>query len=80
MSLEERINKENRKREEQRKSYINDPDEEETYIYATRKASPYINESRNGVFEIKNQGGINTDQSIFDKTSIFQTGKRKKRY
>ena len=71
MKLDDRINKDNKKKEELRK---NPPpeDEEETYLYATRKPMEFINESKNGVFDIKYQSGINTAKSVFDK-SIFHT-------
>lgn len=51
----------------------NDDEEEETYLYDTKKMMGFINESKNGVFDIKYQSGINSAQSIFDKGSIFKT-------
>lgn len=72
MQLDDRINKQNKKIEELRKFPPVDEDEE-TYLYATRKPMEFINESKNGVFDIKNQSGINTAKSVFDK-SIFKTG------
>ena len=71
MKLDDRINKKKKKREERRK---NPPyeEEEETYTYAARKPMEFINEGKNGVFDIKYQTGINTAKSVFDK-SIFHT-------
>ena len=71
MNLDDRINKDNQKREGRRK---NPPyeEEEETYTYAVRKPMEFINEGKNGVFDIKYQTGINTAKSVFDK-SIFHT-------
>ena len=46
--------------------------DEETYTYMQKKPSAYINEGK-GVFDIKQQTGINSDKSIFDKKAIFRT-------
>ncbi len=71
MKLNDRINKQNQRQEEIKRRPPIDEDEE-TYIYDIRKPMPFINESKNGVFDIKNQTGINTAKSVFDK-SIFNT-------
>jgi hypothetical protein len=72
MNLEERINKQNKKVEERRKNAPLEEDEE-TYLYATRKPMEFINESKNGVFDIKNQTGINTKKSVFDRGTFITT-------
>ncbi|MBQ7614675.1 MAG: hypothetical protein IJU77_06480 [Butyrivibrio sp.] len=50
-----------------------DDEDEETYLYDTRKFQGFINDSENGVFDIKKQTGLNSAKSVFDKGSIFNT-------
>lgn len=71
MNLDERISKANRDKERIKK-LPNEDEEEETYIYDTRKKQGFINENKNGVFDIKNQSGINSQKSIFDR-GVFDT-------
>ena len=72
--LDDQIVEKNKKKEERKVSpKYNDPDEEETYLYDIRKPMEFINEGKNGVFDITKQTGINTAQSVFDKTSTFKT-------
>lgn len=61
--------------EEKRKKTpsVNDDEEEETYMYDVRKPMEFINEGKNGVFDITKQTGINTAQSVFDQKSVFKT-------
>ncbi|MBR6390711.1 MAG: hypothetical protein IKS16_05145 [Lachnospiraceae bacterium] len=49
-------------------------EEEETYMYDVRKRQPFINDTEAGVFDIKNQTGINTAKSVFDREAVFHTG------
>ena len=72
--LDDKLYKKNQDDDTKKKSpAYNDPDEEETYLYDIRKPMEFINEGKNGVFDIKKQTGINTAKSIFDKGSIFKT-------
>jgi len=50
-----------------------DDEEEETYMYDVRRPAPFLNEGKNGVFDITMQTGINTAKSVFDQGSIFRT-------
>jgi hypothetical protein len=61
--------------EEKRKKTppINDDEEEETYMYDVKKPMAFINEGKNGVFDITKQTGINSAQSVFDQKSVFRT-------
>ncbi len=52
---------------------MNDDEEEETYMYDVRKPMEFINEGKNGVFDITKQTGINTAGSVFDRKSVFRT-------
>jgi hypothetical protein len=72
MNLDDMINKQNRRQDEIRKQPPPD-EEEETYTYAVRKKTGFINDSEGGIFDIKKQTGINTAKSVFDK-GIFRTG------
>lgn len=72
MDLDDRMDQNKKRQEVIRKRNLFDEDEE-TYTYAVRPKMGYINESQNGVFDIKKQTGINTAKSVFDK-SIFRTG------
>ncbi len=72
--LDDRLAKKNKDKEDRKKSFLaNDPDEEETYLYDIRKPMEFINEGKNGVFDITKQTGINTAKSVFDKTCKFRT-------
>ncbi|MBQ3798128.1 MAG: hypothetical protein II842_17940 [Butyrivibrio sp.] len=72
MNLEERMNKQIKKEEARRKNPPPD-EEEETYLYAKHKPMEFINENKNGVFDIKNQTGINTAKSVFDRGTFITT-------
>ena len=48
-------------------------EEEETYMYDVRKPMEFINTSRQGMFDITAQTGINSQESVFDKTAVFKT-------
>ncbi len=50
-----------------------DDEVEETYMYDVRKPMAFINEGKNGVFDITKQTGINSAKSVFDKTTTFRT-------
>ncbi len=50
-----------------------DPDEVTTFIYDIKKPMEFINEGKNGVFDITKQTGINSAKSVFDKYSTFRT-------
>ena len=50
-----------------------EPDEEETFTYQERRKPGNLNEEK-GVFEQKAFGGINTQQSVFDRTAVFRKG------
>ena len=52
---------------------VNDDEEEETLMYDVKKPMAFINEGKNGVFDISKQTGLNTDKSVFDKGSVFRT-------
>jgi hypothetical protein len=66
------IQPKDKKKKEELKKNPPPEEEEETYMYAKRKPMEFINEGKNGVFDIKYQTGINTAKSVFDK-SIFHT-------
>lgn len=74
MNLDERISKANRNNERIKRLPPED-EEEETYIYDIRKATDSINANKNGVFDIKNQSGINTHKSVFDRGAFDTNGK-----
>lgn len=48
------------------------PEEEETLTYRTYRREGALNEEQ-GVFKGKTFEGINTQQSIFDRTAIFHS-------
>ncbi len=50
-----------------------DDEVEEAYMYDVRKPMEFINEGKNGVFDITKQTGINSAKSVFDKTTTFRT-------
>ena len=73
-NLDNKLSKQNKDDEKRRISPpVNDDEEEETYIYDIRKPMAFINEGKNGVFDITKQTGINTAKSVFDKGSVFNT-------
>ncbi|MCR5503018.1 MAG: hypothetical protein K6F53_08410 [Lachnospiraceae bacterium] len=47
-------------------------EEEDTLLYADRKREESVNRNR-GVFEEKSFGGINSMESVFDRTAVFRT-------
>ena len=55
---------------------VTDDEEEETFMYDIRKPMAFINEGDNGVFDINRQTGINTAKSVFEKGTLFVTGRR----
>jgi hypothetical protein len=69
----ENIKKEKEIRE---RNLVNDDEEEETFMYDIRKPMAFINEGDNGVFDINRQTGINTAKSVFEKGTLFVTGRR----
>ena len=71
MNLDDRLQKDIKKKEALKRNPPVDEDEE-TYMYAVKKPQAFLNDSP-GVFDIKMQTGINTAESVFDK-SIFRTG------
>lgn len=71
LNLDDRLDKMIKKAEKVKNNPV--IEDEETYLYDEKKPSEFINESQNGVFDIKNQSGINTSKSVFDKSSVFKT-------
>lgn len=72
-NLDNKLSKKNKDDEKRRISPPVNDEEEETYIYDIRKPMAFINEGKNGVFDITKQTGINTAKSVFDKGSVFNT-------
>ena len=71
MRLDERLEKEKRKKQmEQRRRNLED---EETMDYLKRTRSASINEVKD-VFASKLEQGINSDMSVFDKQALFFRG------
>ncbi len=68
--LAKRVNKEEEKK---KKPVVYDDEDEETYMYDVRKPMAFINEGKNGVFDITKQTGLNTAKSVFDKGAAFKT-------
>ena len=74
LNLDDRLCKMVKKTEKDKKNPVaNEEEEEETYLYDERKPMEFINEGKNGVFDIKKQTGINTAGSVFDRESTFKT-------
>ncbi len=71
LNLDDRLDKMIKKAEKVKKNPV--IEDEETYLYDEKRPSEFINESQNGVFDIKNQSGINTSKSVFDKSLVFKT-------
>lgn len=69
--LSKKNTKENEKRVKIGSGYYDE--EEETYMYDVRKPMEFINTSRQGMFDITAQSGINSQESVFDKTAVFKT-------
>ncbi len=71
--MDDELAKKNKKKEDMKSSPRYDDEEEETYLYDIRKPMEFINEGKNGVFDITKQTGLNTAKSVFDKSSTFNT-------
>ena len=72
-SLDIKLAKKLEQEEKKKTPSMNDDEEEETYMYDVRKPMEFINEGKNGVFDITKQTGINTAESVFDRKSVFRT-------
>lgn len=59
----------------QRAAEPDEDDGEETMTYRERPHIEYLN-SKPGVFDSAMRRGINTDDSVFDRSAVFRTGKR----
>ena len=65
-----RLDRENKKRDEKQQ----EPEEDEQgYAYQSPPKWGYLNDYR-GVFTDSAVQGINTAQSVFDRTALFRTG------
>ena len=72
--LDDKRAKKNQDEEKNKKVPRYDPDEEEeTYMYDIKKPAEFINEGKNGVFDITKQTGINSASSVFDRGATFKT-------
>ncbi|MBO6149462.1 MAG: hypothetical protein J6O55_08995 [Lachnospiraceae bacterium] len=74
MILDDRLAKDTRELE-RRKNLPPNEEEEEYYTYTDRKKEPYLNEGKS-VFSVHDRS-INTSKSVFDRTAVFSTEKRK---
>ncbi|MCR4890832.1 MAG: hypothetical protein K5989_01405 [Lachnospiraceae bacterium] len=54
------------------------PEDEDTMIYDYRKRGPYFNEDK-GIYTDAYAGGLNSDQDVFQRTTIFHVGNRSDR-
>ncbi|MCR5251302.1 MAG: hypothetical protein K6E50_11910 [Lachnospiraceae bacterium] len=70
MQIDDRLVKQNR---EQMRKKRQMPEEEETLTYAQRQRQLPLNKNK-GAFPEETFGGINTMQSVFDRTAVFHTG------
>ena len=70
MRIDERLTKQNQQIAENRRRQ---QDGEETLMYMERHREASLNRYR-GAFTDKMESGINTRQSVFDRTAIFHTG------
>ena len=72
MNLKERLEKDNKRKEQSRKQSYSD-DGEETLTYMERKRPAFINE-RSHTFDRIGDDSFHVAPSIFDKQAIFHTG------
>lgn len=74
MVLDEKLARDNNKKINPPKPRNDDDDEDVvTFMYDIRKPMAFINEGKNGVFDLSKQSGINTAKNVFDKSAIFKT-------
>ncbi|MBR3307529.1 MAG: hypothetical protein IKI75_09815 [Lachnospiraceae bacterium] len=70
MRMDERLVKQNKKADERRRKPVDE--DEETLRYDDWKGITDINRYK-GVFGDEGPGGINTAESVFDRTAVFRT-------
>ena len=75
MNLKERLEKDNKRKEQSRKQSYSD-DGEETLTYMERKRPAFINE-RSHTFDRIGDDSFHVAPSVFDRQAIFHTGERK---
>lgn len=73
MRVDDRLAKQNKELEKKKKKQQDPDDGEITLTYLERLQIPPINKNK-GVFHDNSGDGINTAQSVFDRTAIFHTG------
>lgn len=73
MQLDDKLTKDVIDDRNNRVRRVNYEDENvETYMYDVRKPMEFINEGAGGVFDIRQQTGINSQKSVFDR-NCFKT-------
>lgn len=70
MRVTEQLIRDNLKKKQQKEGY---QEEEETLIYGNHKKQKPLN-AEEDIFERRQLEGINTKESIFDRTAVFHTG------
>ncbi len=73
MRVDDRLAKQNKELEKKKKKQQDPDDGEITLTYLERLQIPPINKNK-GAFHDNSGDGINTAQSVFDRTAIFHTG------
>ena len=73
MRIDERLTKQNQEILKRKKKQQLAEEDEETLSYAERPIMKPINKNK-GAFEGREGDGINTAQSVFDRTAVFHTG------
>ncbi|MBR5420211.1 MAG: hypothetical protein IK115_03575 [Lachnospiraceae bacterium] len=73
MRIDDRLTKQNLELLKKRRRQQQLEEDEETLSYAPSYRSKPINKQK-GAFEKENFGGINTAESVFDRTAVFRTG------
>lgn len=73
MKLTERLEKDNRQKNQKRRSQASWDEDEETLTYMERKRPAFINE-RSHTFDRIGDDSFHVAPSVFDKQAIFHTG------
>ena len=73
MRIDDRLTKQNQDLLKKRRRQAQLDEDEETLSYAPSYKNKPINQQK-GAFEKESFGGINTAESIFDRTAVFRTG------
>ncbi|MCR5278206.1 MAG: hypothetical protein K6E19_02085 [Lachnospiraceae bacterium] len=74
MHIDERLAKQNKELQKKKQKRTFDDDGEDTLTYAPWKVMEPLNKYK-GAFNDNSGSGINTAQSVFDRTAVFHTGK-----